>query len=222
MGRPALAIGGIALIGVGAAIGLGWWWPSTTTVDRQVAQRIDTVALDVGSGDVHIRAGDVGATTIRQRFHYSGSGPGDAFEVSGTRLQLHGCGHDCTVDYDVVVPRGTTVTGGANSGDVTAQGLAATDVTTRSGEVRVLDAAAPVTVHANSGDITVALALPADVRADANSGDVKVTVPPDRYRLQIDTNSGDEKVNIAGDPAGTHVLDLRANSGDVEVDAAAA
>ena len=226
MGRTALAIGGIALIAVGAAVGFGWstgfGWPSTSTVDRHVAQRIDAVALDVGSGDVHVRAGDVSTTTVHQRFRYSGSHPGDAFTITGTRLELAGCGHDCTVDYDVVVPRGTTMSGQANSGDITAQGLAATDITTRSGEVHVDDAAGPVTVHANSGDITVTLTLPADVRADAKSGDVTVTVPPDRYRVQIETDSGDQDVNIASDPAGTHVLDLRANSGDVKVGPSAA
>ncbi|HVW40989.1 MAG TPA: DUF4097 family beta strand repeat-containing protein, partial [Amycolatopsis sp.] len=165
---------------------------------------------------------DVGTTTVHQRFHHRGSQPGDAFAVTGTRLELHGCGHNCTVDYDVVVPRGTTVTGEAASGDITAQGLAATDITTRSGEVRVDDAAGPVTVHANSGDITVALALAADVRADANSGDVRVTVPRDRYQVRVETDSGDQDVNIASDPAGTHVLDLRANSGDVKVEPSAA
>ncbi|HJQ44827.1 MAG TPA: DUF4097 family beta strand repeat-containing protein [Amycolatopsis sp.] len=222
MARPALAIGGIALIGVGVAIGFGWWSPSTSTVDRQVAQRIDTVTLDVGSGDVHLRAGDVGTTTIHQRFHYNGSQPGDAFAVTGTRLELRGCGDNCTVDYDVVVPRGTIVTGEANSGDITAQGLAATDVTTRSGEVHVTDAAGPVTVHANSGDISVALARPEDVQANANSGDVKVTVPANRYRLQIQTRSGDQDISVENDPAGTHVLDLQANSGDVKLAQSAA
>jgi len=220
MARPVLAVGGIALIAVGAAIGFGGWWPSTSTAEeyRRPIQRIDTVSIDIGSGDVRIRVGNVGTATIHQRFTYRGSHPGqDAFVIDGTRLRLQGCGDDCTVDYDVVVPVGTTVTGQAGSGDISTTGLAATDVSTRSGDVHVTDAGGPITAHAGSGDVTVDLATPQDVRADTGSGDVKVTVPPDRYRIQVDTGSGDRNIEIASDAAGAHLLDLRAGSGDVSL-----
>jgi hypothetical protein len=217
MGRPALAIGGIALIGTGIAIGLGWWWPSTADADHQVAQRIESVRLDTNSGDIRITAGDVTTASVHERFHYSGSRPDQAYQVDGSQLVLTDCGHDCTVDYQVVVPRGTSVSGSAKSGDVDLDGLAVTDVTSTSGEVRVRAAAGPVTAHANSGDVTVDLASPQNVQVDANSGSVTVTVPTDRYRVQARTNSGDQEIDIVTDPAGPYLLDLEANSGDVKV-----
>jgi hypothetical protein len=220
MARPLLAIGGIALIGIGAAIGLGWWWPTSAQEDRQVTQRIDTVSLDTNSGDVHIRADNVATTTVHQRFHYNGSRPNDAFRVTGGRLELTGCGHNCSVDYDVVVPRGATVTGTASSGDVTVDAASSIDVTANSGEVRVRDGAGPVKVQANSGDVSVALAAPQDVQVEANSGDVHVVVPQDRYRVQAQTESGEQKINISTDPAAPHLLDLHANSGDVTINPA--
>jgi DUF4097 and DUF4098 domain-containing protein YvlB len=220
MSRPALAIGGLALIGAGLAIGLNWWWPNTAEADHQVAQPVTGVRLDVNSGDVRITASDVTTTSVHERFHYSGSRPDHAYQLEGAQLVLAGCGHDCTVDYEVVVPRGTTVNGSAKSGDVVLDGVVGTDVTSNSGEVRVTDAAGPVKVHANSGDIEIGLASPQDVHADANSGSVTVTVPADRYRVDVRTRSGDQDVAIPTDPAGAHVLDLQANSGDVRVEPA--
>lgn len=217
MSRPALAIGGVALIGTGVAIGLGWWWPSSAEQDSLVESRIDTVRLDVDSGDVAIRVGDVATTTVHQDFRYHGARPDDTFQVNGTELVLNRCEPDCSVDYEVVVPRGTAVTGDAKSGDITIEGLAATDVTVQSGDVRVLDGAGSVKVRSRSGDITVNLATPQNVQAEANSGDVKVVVPQDRYRVQVETRSGDQQIDIPTDPAGTRTLDLRASSGDVRL-----
>lgn len=220
MSRPALAIGGVALIGAGVAIGLGWWWPSSAEQDSLVESRIDTVRLDVDSGDVDIRVGDVATTTVHQEFRYHGARPDNAFQVNGTELVLNRCEPDCSVDYEVVVPRGTAVTGEAQSGDITIEGMAATDVTVRSGDVRVLDGAGSVKVQTRSGDITVNLATPQSVQADANSGDVNVVVPQDRYRVQVQTSSGEQQIDIPTDPAGTRTLDLRADSGDVTLSAA--
>ncbi|GAB2978211.1 DUF4097 domain-containing protein [Amycolatopsis acidiphila] len=217
MGRTALAIGGLVLISAGIAIGVGWWWPSTAEADHQVAGPVAGVRLDTASGDVRITARDVGTTSIHERFHYNGSRPDAAYRLDGTQLVLAGCGHDCIVDYEVVVPRGATVSGSSKSGDLLLEGVLGTDVTSNSGNVRVEDAAGPVRAHANSGDIEIGLASPQDVHADANSGDVTLTVPSDRYRVQARTNSGDQEIDVATDPAGPHLLDLEANSGDVKV-----
>ncbi|NKQ55858.1 DUF4097 domain-containing protein [Amycolatopsis sp. K13G38] len=216
MARPVLAIGGVALIGVGAAIGFGWWSPASSSIlDSRVGQAITSVRLDVDSSDVRIHAGDVGGTTVHQSFRYRHGTPGDAFQVTGNQLVLAGCGGGCSVDYDVVVPRGTTVSGDGNSGEIRLQGLAATNVTARSGDVTVLDSTGPVNVRADSGRIQVRLSSPQDVTAEADSGDVNVVVPRDRYRVQVTTDSGEQQVGIGDDPAGTHTLHLQADSGRV-------
>ncbi|MBB2935345.1 hypothetical protein FHX82_002365, partial [Amycolatopsis bartoniae] len=59
MGRPALAIGGVALIGAGVAIAVGWWWPTTEEATYQVVQPVGGVRLDVSAGDVRVTARDV-------------------------------------------------------------------------------------------------------------------------------------------------------------------
>lgn len=119
MGRAALAIAGMALVGFGVAVGLGWW-------DYQGRSR-----------------------------------PGDAFRVEGDQLVLAPCGGVCSTDYDVTVPRGTTVTG-----------------STTSGLIR-LQETGPVNVFATSGDIEVTLAEPQDVRAHTTG---EMPVPGTRCR----------------------------------------
>lgn len=202
MGRVALAIGGVALIGAGIAVGLGWWSPggagTTTEVDHQVSQRIHTVRIDdLSSGDVTIQTGPVTAATVHEKFHHGGTTPGDAYRVDGDQLVLSACGHDCTVDFDVTVPSGTAVTGNRHSGTV-----------------RIRDTG-PVDVSGTSGDVDVSLTTPEDVRVQVTSGDVRVVVPVDHYRVEGESGSGDRDIQIASDPAASHVLDLSTRSGDV-------
>lgn len=198
MGRPALAFGGIALIGVGIAVGVGWWSPSVTELERQVTQQIRTVRIDVNSGDVGIQTGPAGATTVHQRLHRNWRAEsGDAFRVDGDELVLSGCGRNCTADFQVTVPPGTAITGGSTSGDI-----------------KIRDTG-PVDVSTTSGDIDVAFRNPQDIRAQATSGDVRVVVPPDRYRVTGRSTTGDRQIDVATDPSAPHVLDLSTTSGDV-------
>ncbi|MTD57649.1 DUF4097 family beta strand repeat-containing protein [Amycolatopsis pithecellobii] len=215
MGRPALALGGVALIGAGVAVALGWWWPQTAEA-HELVPGVQSVRLDVSSGDVRVRAGDAGSTSVVERFRYSGSRPDHAYRLDSGQLVLADCGHDCSVDYEIVVPRGTSVTGNANSGDIELAGVSA-DVSNRSGQIDVRDATGPVKVHTNSGDISVSLSSPQDVTAQASSGDVDLTVPDERYRIDARTSSGDRKIEIPADPTGLHLLDLQASSGDITV-----
>ncbi|NIH86553.1 DUF4097 family beta strand repeat-containing protein [Amycolatopsis granulosa] len=220
MGKPALAIGGVALIVVGAGIALGWnWWPNSARAEASadVTQPVSVVQIDNDSGDVRVRIEDTATTSVHQTYHYRGDRPGDAFTVDGGRLRLDGCGRDCTVDYDIVAPRGTTVNGEVRSGDLTVYGAASADLRTSSGDIEVRDVTGPVTTNAKSGDIEVRLSVPQDVRAETASGDVRVVVPRDRYRVSGNTMSGDRHIDVAQDPAAQHVLEVSSTSGDVSV-----
>ncbi|GAB3572927.1 DUF4097 family beta strand repeat-containing protein [Amycolatopsis endophytica] len=220
MGRPALAIGGVALIVAGAGVALGWnWWPNTARAeaDESVTQLVSSVRVDNNSGDVRIRIEDTTTTSVHQVFRYDGDRPGRAFTLDGGQLVLDGCGDDCTVDYEVVVPRGTTVNGEVRSGDLTVDGAASVDLRASSGDIEVRDITGPVTTNTKSGDIEIHLATPQDVRAEAASGNVTIQVPPASYRIAGETNSGDRTIDIAQDPAGRNVLDVTTRSGDVSV-----
>jgi hypothetical protein len=256
MGRPILALGGIALIGVGVALGFGFFSDSTASATGLVSGTVRSVRIDQNSGSVHIGVGDVQGATVKQTFHYSFDKPGDAYQLSGDQLVLGGCGSDCRVDYDIVVPTGTTVSGESASGDISLDGVAGADVSTSSGAVDIRRVTGAVTVNTSSGDVTLdslakdvkvkadsgaitgsglagnvdvqsssgelklALVAVENVRADAHSGDIDVTVPQAAYRVLGSSSSGDRNIGVAQDPNAAHVLQLDSNSGDVNVRAA--
>lgn len=226
MGRAVRAVGGIALIGAGLAYGAGWL--SWSSVDRtgEVAAEVRRVEIDNDSGDVTIRAGDVRETVVRQHLRYRWDDPGDAYTVDGSTLLLGGCGWGCTVDYDVVVPRGTAVSGAVDSGNVALEGVADVRVEADSGDITLrLDQVEQVFAHADSGDIDLTVeegAYPSaagggPIEAATDSGDITVAVPAGAYRLAVETDSGDRDIGVPQDPAATRVLRLSTDSGDVSV-----
>ncbi|MGA6163112.1 DUF4097 family beta strand repeat-containing protein [Amycolatopsis magusensis] len=210
MARPGLAIGGIALIVAGAAIGLGWWWPSTSEATAQVSEPVQRVRIASDSGSVHIRTADVRESTVVQRFDYRWGEPSQSYSVEGNELVLADCGNWCSVDYDVVVPMGTAVTGHADSGAVVLTGVASADVSADSGNVEVRNVPGPVTVQASSGDITLADIGDA-VKATANSG--HITGTGIKGRVEADADSGDVELTMAA----AQEVRAQADSGNVEV-----
>ncbi|MFD2417793.1 DUF4097 family beta strand repeat-containing protein [Amycolatopsis pigmentata] len=200
MGRAALAIAGMALIGIGVAIGVGWWWPSRADAEARLTQPIRTVRIDAVSSTVRIRTADGSATTVHEHFGYHGrSRPGDTFRVEGDQLVLPPCGNSCSTDYDVTVPRGTAVTGSTTSGVIRLQGTG------------------PVDVSATSGDVDVTLTDPQNVRVRTTSGAIRLFVPHDRYQVTGDSTSGERRIDAATDPSSPHLLELTTTSGDVTV-----
>lgn len=260
MARVGLAIGGVALVGVGAVLALGWWTPSDAEATDSVSEGFTKIEIANDSGNVTIRSGDGaadGPATVKQTFSYRmGSQPDSAFAVDGDTLRLDDCGFWCSVDYEVTVPRGVEVGGKASSGDVTLDGVTSVDldvssgntaisrasgpvqVDASSGDVRVVDVAqdvkvsassgsvigerlgGKVDVDANSGDIRLAMAERADVRANADSGSIDLTVPRGQYKVDGQTDSGTRDVQVETSDSADTSLTVETSSGDALVRAA--
>lgn len=137
-------------------------------------------------------------------------------------LQLAGIG---TADVrvtsgDVLINDATgPVKARATSGDIQvlhAKGAVTAQAT--SGDIRALDAAGAVDVTATSGDVQVSLTAPNSVTANATSGDIDITVPTGDYHVISRTRSADTAVHgLTDDPAAKNVLDVRADSGDINI-----
>lgn len=67
----------------------------------------------------------------------------------------------------------------------------------------------------DSGDIHLTLGKPGAVQVHSGSGDVEVSVPRGDYRVDARTDSGDTAVDVPNTPGGAHLLDLKADSGDL-------
>lgn len=110
----------------------------------------------------------------------------------------------------------------ADSGDIRLADIAG-DVTADadSGNIQAANVrATTATLKADSGDITLDLAVAGNVTAEASSGNIAVRVPAGTaYRVDASADSGDRKLEVPTDPNGTHQLSLRADSGDISVTA---
>ncbi|MFE0020620.1 DUF4097 family beta strand repeat-containing protein [Amycolatopsis sp. NPDC059021] len=210
MARPLLALGGIVLIGVGVAAGFGFLWPSKARADAEVTTPITKVRLDNGSGETKIRTGS-GPVRIHQEFSYRWSKPSDSYKVDGDTLVLQGCGKNCSVDYDVIVPAGVPVTGRNDSGGVRISGVASVDVTVDSGRAEVTDVAGPVKLAVDSG-ATELRNIGQDVTVRSDSG--SVTGSGLRGKVDVKADSGRVELKMAA----SNDVKVHADSGSIEVD----
>ncbi|WP_176439968.1 DUF4097 family beta strand repeat-containing protein [Haloechinothrix alba] len=217
MARAGMALAGVALIGVGVLLASARLSPSSELYAAEPDERVDSVELATRSGDVRVRVGSGDSVRVEQRVSYWWGAPGPGYEVRDGTLLLEDCGRFCGADYDVVVPDGVTVTGAVRSGDVELTGVAGIELRARSGAVTGRDVTGPVRVTSRSGDIDLDLAEPADVAAEARSGDVTLSVPDARYRVDGSSRSGERRIEIPTEPDAEHDLTLDTRSGTVTV-----
>ncbi|HWD04646.1 MAG TPA: DUF4097 family beta strand repeat-containing protein [Amycolatopsis sp.] len=209
MARPLLALGGVVLIGAGVAIAFGWGVGSTVERDAAITQPIHGVRLDADDGSVRIRSGS-GPITVHQTLHYNLRGePGDAWQVQDGQLVLGGCGHNCSADYDIVVPAGLPVTGKADSGGLDIAGAGSVDVTADSGHAQIANVPGLVKLRLDSGSIDLHDVGPVQLHSDSGH------VSADGVRGPVDVSSDSGRVELA--LASPNDVKVRADSGSVDV-----
>jgi hypothetical protein len=152
---------------------------------------------------------------------------------------------DCNADYTIRLPAGTPVEITTSGGDITTRGITGDqrldtsfgtvrvagsgrtlDVSDRGGDIIGTRLAATDTVVSTSGEIDLDyLVVPDALDATSNGGDIDVAVPragdgADAYRVDTGADRlqrNDATVDVAQDPAGTHVLFIRADPGNARV-----
>ena len=198
--RRGRAVAGLMMIGLAVVIFTGWspWsWASPWSVEEQreeLAAGITVVRMDVGSGDVMIRTGDRTRTSVTAQVRTWWWRNGDpAYRRDGATLVLTGC-RGCSVDYELVVPRGTAVSGSSGSGTLVAQGVREVDVELGSGDVRVRDVSGPVNARTGSGEVTLVRVVVGPVDVDSSSGSISGSglAGP----VVADTSSGDVALEL--------------------------
>ena len=133
-------------------------------------------------------------------------------------------------DVDVRVSSGTITVDGAtgtadvraDSGNIELSDVAGTvQVTVSSGNIEGRNLrGAQIILQADSGNIDVAVPGTGDLSATVSSGNVSVRLPDRCCRILASASSGRVEVNVLQDSASAHVIDLKADSGNIEVRAA--
>ena len=222
--------------------------------------------VSTGSGDVIVRRGGSGSVRITGRISVGrrDSNPQSTLQIiqndppieqDGNRIRIGRNTDDddnlmryVSIDYEIVVPEGTSLDVNTGSGDLEISGVGArVEVTTGSGDIELSDIGGEVEARTGSGDIeaeniagsfeansgsgSVELSQTAegDVSVATGSGDIELT------GLRVGTGSGD--IEVDGEPLGEWSLasssggisirlprgfgfdlDVETSSGDIEID----
>jgi Putative adhesin len=223
--------GAVGVLGVVTLAGCGFV-PNKSFRDEQTLEPgIGAVTLVGDDGSVTITGSSDASVHVKRHVRYRDNHkPGATDSVAGNTLTLNtSCGRACWVDYDLTVPRATTVSGRNGSGDVTLRDIASVAVAVGSGEIRVRGATGNVSARANSGDLDLSGVAGAvvchtgsgDIRlanitgtadAETGSGDVVATGLSGGH-TSAHTGSGDLTLRLSA----TQDVDADTGSGDVRV-----
>ncbi len=245
--RSVTAVGavlGIVTVLYGAVLLLDLLARSERTTTRPLGT-VRALVVDVGSGEVLVRATDGPARLVAEEVDGLLGGPGltVARRADGAVAVRSDCPWlspaSCGVTASVEVPRGAAVTVRIGSGDVRVRGVGGgvsartgsgdvelervaggrAVVRTGSGSVRASGLAVRrASADTGSGDVDLGFAAPpASVLAETGSGDVTLAVPDVPFRIDASTGSGDQDLDVRQDPRAARRLVLRTGSGDVAV-----
>jgi hypothetical protein len=211
----------------------------------QHAIRGTQVTVGLGSGNLTVvpSTSAAGYTGVRGVVDYSLVRPHVAWKTAGDGTTLMGpscfwigsCGANLTLTVHPADP----VTASTGSGDLRVQGLVGPlKLEDGSGDISVANLSGPVVMQAGSGDISgsglrastvqatdgsgdvhlVFTRPPDEVRINASSGDINLTLPGGySYRVSSHTSSGSSHIGVVQDPSSHRVVDLEDGSGDISV-----
>jgi Putative adhesin len=184
--------------------------------DHTMSQSIDRVNVADAVGDVTIEVGS-GPVTVHRDVHYRDAKPGSTASLAGQTLNIASCGNNCSVDYRIRVPQGTSVTGSLSSGSLSLTGVESADVrsesgsvdfngvranasaTTESGSVRASGVGGDLSVRTESGDVDVSGLRGTRTSAQSSSGDVTVSTES-AQDVDARTASGSVTLTVADGP----------------------
>ncbi|WP_214403452.1 DUF4097 family beta strand repeat-containing protein [Pseudonocardia lacus] len=214
--------GGVVVVGSGP----GGPEPTEVTTE-QVTGPVAVLEVATDAGRVSVIGSDDPAVSVTRRIHREPDAPVETVRHEGDVLRIESeCPVDsprgpCRIDYEITVPRDTSVAIHGASGDLATIGLAG-PLTARSasGSILLAEHRSPTTAaDTASGDVEVRLSeRPVSLQAQSVSGNVRVVVPDaGPYSVRTSTVSGDTDVDVRDDPGASSSIQVRTTSGDLTV-----
>ena len=186
-----------------------------------IEERVDSMTVDVGSGDIILRGDEVSSVTVEARIEGPSNHLGHDLQ-DGHLTLFDDCNEDpCSVDVSVLVPEAIWIALRTGSGDIEVQRTrGALVLRTGSGDIAG-SSVLGVDLDAETGSGDVALAVPGEigrVLVKTGSGDVDLDVPSGSYRLSVSTGSGDREMHgVASATDAVGSIQVRTGSGDVVI-----
>lgn len=204
-----------------AALSFGCSNPEVHTERAVIDDAVESISVDVGTGDVTFRGADVSNVTVEARIEGATNHLGQALQ--GGNLTLYDDCHEnhCGVDVTATVPAGVPITLHTGTGDISVDGMLAT-MFLHSGTGDIAGwglSGADLRAETGTGDVALDVTnLAENVRIRTGTGDVVLGVPSGSYRFSVSTGSGDRHVSgIDGDSNAPGLLDVVTGSGDATI-----
>jgi hypothetical protein len=186
-----------------------------------------TLSLNVGDGNVQIRAGDTSRVDVSYTEHYELKRPTvrGSSTASGITLTSHCPGgffkQDCSVNFVITVPRAAALELRVGEGSLNLQGISSTVVAhTGDGSIDGTDLTSKsVAATVGDGSLHLEWAIgPTRVTSSVGDGSVDITVPRGSgpYAIQH-SGAGSSDIGVATDPAAASTMDLHAGDGSIHV-----
>jgi hypothetical protein len=187
---------------------------------------VNTVVIHSGDGTVQVSADAVAEVTASSRVSEGLRATGVSRSLDGDQLVLRSTcpnigGTWCSVDWDVVVPRGTDIVVRSDDDRAEATGeFGVVDLRSEHDGVTFDGVARSVVAVSEHGNVTVRLVeAPDSVRALSEHGNVSVAVPDidEGYRVDVRSNQGRTDIGVRTDPNAARTIDARSDHGNVSV-----
>lgn len=186
------------------------------------------VSISTGSGNVHLKSGSDNQVHVTGHLHAGNGwfGGGDAesrMDQIASNPPIVQNGNDIiigerhsgdryrniSIDYEVALPRASSIEASTGSGDVELQDVGARfKGSSGSGNVRARDLHGAANLETGSGDIELNQSAPGDVRAQTGSGNIRLNNVSGG--LKAGTGSGD--IEVSGNPSTDWKLDTGSGS----------
>ncbi len=186
-----------------------------------------SVTLNVGDGNVQIRAANTRTVDVEYTEHYQLKRPtvGGRTSPAGVSLTAHCAGgvfgQNCQINYVITVPEQAPLQLHLGDGSLRLEGVSAS-VVARTGNGSIHGSGLrSKTLEATTGDGSVDLgwaAAPTRVTTSVGDGSINISVPRGSgpYAIQR-SGSGTADVAVATDPAAAAKLDLHVGAGSLHV-----
>ncbi|MFD4725847.1 DUF4097 family beta strand repeat-containing protein [Streptomyces seoulensis] len=183
--------------------------------------KVTALSVTTKGGNIDVVPGDGTGAHVTEKIRYADDKPRTEHSVGDGRLTLTAprC-DDCSVNYTVSVPPGTTLTLDTDGGNITIRGVnGATKARTGGGNVHVIDTA-PKTLSARTDGGTIEASLtrpPSSVDAETGGGNITVRLPRGTYAVEATTGGGRTDVSVPTDPDSPHHVRARTSGGNLTV-----
>lgn len=212
---------------------------------REPAAGITTLRIDGDNGRITVRGADTDEITVRAEVSRGLFGIDESAERVGDRYVVSAdcppLGNEwCSVEYDVVVPRGMDLEIDAENGSATISDIdGSIDVSSNNGRVELRDVTGSVIARSNNGRVIgtglsspsadvgsdngrVELAFveaPETVEVSTDNGSVDIAVPDVEgdYAVVAEAANGSTNIEVTSDPNSPRTVSASADNGSITV-----